>query len=351
MRCLLLTFTAVLVVAPCLRGQDDYPIKVYPCGRLAPAPRIDGVLSEACWKAAPLVSGFTQYNKPKLMAVQTSFRVGYDDQCLYFGVHCDEPRIQALTPSPAGRDSSQCFRGETVEIFLDPTHDHANYYQFAVNFAGSFYDARKMDRTWNSASRWKTKAAADGWVLEMAIPWKDLGIGKPKAGMIVGFNVCRDRYAGGAREWSNWSQTKADFHDPHRFAHLVLSPTAEQLAGAASEVRKGDRRGPIVIFGHAGQAEKAYLAMARAALGKLDALLGKLADEGRKERSEAARAEVAWRLEAARQKVQPYRDRIHSAKRLDAAEWTRMNIQMTGLERRLGEILWEARLAALLKEI
>ena len=42
----------------------------------------------------------------------------------------------------------------------------------------------------------------------------------------MGINVCRDRYLGADRQWTNWSQTAANFHDPERFGHLVLSPTA-----------------------------------------------------------------------------------------------------------------------------
>ena len=343
----------VLALAPALAAVagDDYPIKVYPCPRLKPAPVVDGSLGDACWQKAPLVSGFTHYNKPKLLAVQTSFRVGYDARCLYFAVHSDEPRADRLTPSYAGRDSSGCFRGETIELFLDPRHDHASYHQLAVNLAGSFYDSRRTDATWNSQSRLKTKTVADGWNLEIAIPWRDLGIEAPKAGMVVGFNVCRDRYAGGAREWSNWSQTAANFHDPLRFAHLVLSPTEAMLGALEAEFRKGERRGPILIFGHQGYARKAYLAMARKMLGRLDALIGKLAAEGEKELSEAARDEVAVRLKVARHEVEPFRRRIEVATSLDAAVWTRMSIAMAALERRLGELLWEARLAALLKEI
>lgn len=346
----LATLMALAVFAAAAQGQDTYEIKVYPCPRFAAAPKIDGDLSDACWKAAPLVSGFTFYNKPERAPVQTSFRVGWDDRCLYFAVRCDEPNAGRLTPEHAGRDSHGCFRGETIEIFLDPNHDHAGYYQFAANLAGSFYDARGHDPTWNSKSRLRTKVAADGWTLEMAVPWADLGVAAPRAGKVVGFNVCRDRYVGG-RQWSNWSQTMANFHDPVRFAHLVLSPTEKMLGGLRAEFRKGDRRGPIAIFGREGAARKAYLAMAREALTRLDAVLGTLEKEGRAEPLQETRKEMALRLETARHLVEPFRKRIGSGKPLDAAEWARLSVRMASLERQLGELLWEARLAALLKSI
>jgi hypothetical protein len=342
---LLLAFSAALASA-----GDDYAIKVYPCPRLKSAPAIDGALDDACWETAPLVSGFTRYDKPELMEVQTSFRVGYDQRFLYFAVHCDEPRADRLTPTHAGRDSSGCFRGETIEIFIDPRHDHAHYFQFAVNLAGSFYDSRTFDRTWNSDARRKTAVGADGWTLEFAVPWADLGV-EPKRGAVIGFNVCRDRYAGGVRQWSNWAQTAANFHDPVRFAHLVLSPSEEMLGRLAAEFRKGDRRGPIIIHAREGYANKAYLAMARTALERLDGLLAKLAEEAKTLGDAATRAEATERIGAVREKIAPFRKRIATKQPLDAAEWTRMSIALADLEAQLGELLWHARLAALLKRI
>jgi hypothetical protein len=349
-RCVVLSLL-VVAVAGRSRAGDAYPIKVYPCSRLESPPVVDGALADECWATAPLVSGFTYYNKPKLLEVQTSFRVGYDEKFLYFGVHSDEPNAKRLTPSYAGRDSSGCFRGETIEVFLDPHHSHSDYYQLAVNLAGSFYDAFKHETSWNSTTRLKTKVVADGWELELAIPWREIGITAPKPGMVLGFNVCRDRYAGGAREWSNWSQTMANFHDVARFAHLVLSPTAEMLGKLRAELRRGDRRGPVLIFTREGYAGRAYLAMAREALRQLDSQLELLAGEAARERVAAAREEVTKRLEAARRQMEPYRTRLQAGKALDGAEWTRLSVEMTALSARFRELVWEARLAALLKGI
>lgn len=347
----ILSYLVLFCVVGAAVADDDYKNKVYPCPRLTPAPKIDGAVNDACWQKAPVVSGFTWYNKPILVTAQTSFRVGYDDTYLYFGIHCDEPHAKKLTPVAAGRDSKQCFHGETIELFVDPNHDQTHYFQLAVNLANSFYDSVHTDPSWNSATKTATKLLADGWELEMAIPWKDLGVKAVKPGLVVGFNICRDRYAGGAREWSNWSQTKSNFHDPMRFAHLVLDGTPEMLGGMAAEFRKGGRRGPIVIFSQGAAASKAYLAMARETLARFDTLLAELAAEGKQERSAAARAEVASRLAAARKQVAPYRAKIQGAKSLDAAQWTRMDIEMNALEVRLNALIWDARLAALLKDI
>ena len=332
-------------------AADSFPVKVYPCPRFSSPPKIDGRLSEACWRTAPVASGFTDYRKPRLMGVQTSFRLGYDARFLYLGVHCDEPQAKKLVPSFAGRDSSGCFRGETVEFFLDPTHNHKDYYQFAVNLAGSFYDAFKHERHWDSTTRLGTAVVADGWEVEMAIPWAQVGVKEPRAGMVLGFNVCRDRYAGGGREWSNWSQTLANFHDAPRFAHLVLSPREGELARLAPEFRKGDRRGPIIIYARGGQAGKTYRAMARDAIAGIERQLAELADLARKESSRKATEEVLERVGQARAQLAQYRKEIEGKERLDGATWTRLALEVGQLSQRLKETLWDARLAALLDEL
>ena len=351
MRHLALAVALVCLGALGLRAEDSYPIKVYPCPRFEAGPAIDGSLADACWAKAPVVSGFTRYDKPQLMAVQTSFRMGYDATHLYLGVHCDEPKAKQLAPSFAGRDSGEVFHAETIELFLDPRHNHADYYQIAANLAGSLYDSFKSDPSWDSATRVAARVLADGWDLEMAIPWSEIGVDAPKPGMVLGFNVCRDRYAGGDREWSNWSQTMANFHDPVRFAHLVLSPTEAMVGGLEKEFRKGDRFGPILVFSTAGYAGKAYGAMAREMLRRLDALIAEVEAEGKTEAAASAREEVSTRLHVAREEMEPVRRRLEAAEALDGAVWTRMSVELSALEAKLRALLWDARLAALLKRI
>ena len=338
------------LVASALAG-DAFPIKVYPCPRFTRPPKIDGRLDDPCWQAAPVASGFTHYRKPRLMEVQTAFRLGYDQQFLYLGVHCDEPQAKKLVPSFAGRDSSGCFRGETIEFFLDPTHSHKDYYQFAVNLAGSFFDAFKFERHWNSTTRLKTAVVGGGWELEMAIPWREVGVATPKAGMVMGFNVCRDRYAGGAREWSNWAQTMANFHDVARFGHLVLSPRPGELARLAPEFRKGERSGPIVIYAKGGQAGKTYRAMADDAMGAIERQLDELVALARKESNKKTTEEILRRVGQVRARLAQYRKRLEGRKTLDGATWTRMGVELTQVSRELKETLWDARLAALLNEL
>ncbi len=340
---------AVVLAAAAVAPADSHPIKVLACPRFADPPAIDGNLADACWRAATEAGGFTLYSRPKPAGVQTSFRVGYDERHLYLAVRCDEPLIGRLTPDAAGRDTKGCFRGETVEVFIDPAHDHETYYQLAVNLAGSLYDARGTDKAWNAEIRRATRMLDDAWTLELALPWRAVGL-EPAEGAVVGFNVCRDRFVG-KREWTNWSQTRRNFHDVACFGHLVLSPTGKRLGELGEEFRKGGRTGPIELAVPSGKARDAYRGMAGDALAGLERIIADLADEAAGDPFEPARKEVTTRLEMARHLIAPFRKRLKDPEPLGAAEWRKMSYRMADLAGRLRELVWQARLSALLEQI
>ncbi|MFQ6098220.1 MAG: sugar-binding protein [Armatimonadota bacterium] len=340
----------ILTAASASCAADDYPIYVYPCPRASAAPVIDGLLSDDCWRNAPAVGGFTLYDRPEAVQVQTFFRVTYDDEAVYFGVLCEEPLTDKLSPTRTARDDHGVFRQEAIEFFIDPQHSHQDYYQFAASAAGSLYDSRKTDSSWNSSGRTAAHIADGQWSLELAIPWADLKV-TPRPGAIIGFNVCRDREVGLVREWTNWSQTMANFHDPDRFAHLVLSPTAEQLGALGDEFRKGDRTGPLRIFSAEGFSDTSYRALARLALANLDRLLADLQKVLDEESDAATRAELESRIARHRRQTERYRARIEGEEPIDAVAWSALERDMRALAQRLGAAVWEARLSALLSNL
>ena len=336
-----------LSAASLCRAEDDYDIKVYPCVRVQEAIVIDGVLDENDWPRAPLVGGFTHYNRPELARVQTYLRACYGRDYLYIGVICDEPKMEKLTPVGQARDAHGVFSGEAIEIFIDPGHDHSKYYQFGINAAGSIYDSRGSDPTWSAKVLAATTLGEDQWALEFAVPWRDLETA-PEPGGIVGLNVCRDRQIDQDREWSNWSQTKANFHDPERFASLVLAPTPAQLVALQGEFRKGGRTGPLRILSRHGIGAETYHDMAAGLLTRIETRLAELrslrdAEEG------AVRTALAEYLADFETRLAPLSARVSGS--LDGGAFTRIELALTGMERELAGLIWEARLDALLSAI
>ncbi len=339
----------VVVLGGVARAGDTFENRVYVAEKTPGPITLDGKLDEAAWRAAPAAGGFTFWNRPEKVSPQTFLRVTYDDRNLYFGIRCDEPRMKDVHPVAQARDAHAVFSGETIEIFIDPKHDHSNYYQLAINSAASMYDSRGQDQAWNCGMRAATHREKDAWTLEVAVPWKDLG-GLPAPGAIIGFNVCRDRQVGG-KQWSNWSQTQGGFHDPVHFAHLVLGRKGLSLKSLTRELRKGGRSGPIVLFTREGFGKTTYLALARASIQQLDEKLAELAKEAKQEQSPAVRAALRAVIEGVRRKAAPFRRLVQTRDRLDAKAWTDLDQQITRWLNGLNQAVWEARLKALVSEI
>jgi hypothetical protein len=325
---------------------------VYPAPKAETAPTLDGKLDDACWKAPPLVSGFTLYGKPTTLTdIQTHFRVTYDDDALYVAVTCDEPEMTKLEKSGARSrdDHGAVFANEAIELFVDPFHDHATYYQIAVSVQETIYDGFRTDTTWNSATRAATQLGPKAWRMEVAVPWADMAVKRTEPGMVVGFNVCRDRNVGN-KQWTNWSSVTGGFHNAPMFGHVVLSPTSKMLGGLTTELRKGERGGQLRVFSTEGFTGAAYVEMGRGALAELDRVLSELDALCATEPPAVAR-NLRKRVAATRADVKPFRDRLATGKAIDSAEWVRMDRALVKERQKAAKSLWDVRLQTLLDEI
>jgi hypothetical protein len=237
------------------KRDDSFPIHVYPCARAGAAPVLDGKLDDAVWQRASLVSGFTLLSTDKLVSPQTSFRLLWDDKHLYLGVQCDEPQMDKISPMRYARDELAVFDRESIEFFVDPNHTHDLYYQLAFNVAGSLYDGERFTVSWNSGAEVKTHFGDKFWSAEVAVPWGPLKAG-PNPGKVVGFNVNRTHNIE-EKTFATWAGVQRGFHDPERFAHLVLSGTPEMIGKLSGEFRKGGSTGPIVVYSAEGKLDAA----------------------------------------------------------------------------------------------
>ena len=350
-RTLLLTL-AVLLGAVCAYAADGdtYEIKVYPAARAADTPVIDGNLGDAAWEKAPSVDEFTLYNKPEPVEVQTHLRVLYTDSDLLLGIRFDEPNMEMLTPVGQPRDSMGVFHGEAVEIFVDPNHDQQTYYQIAVNAAGSIYDSVKTDPTWSADVRAGVRLLNDAWTLEVAIPWADLEV-EPDRGTLIGLNVCRDRYLGANKTWSNWSQTAANFHDPERFGHVVLSPSASRIGELNEELHRGGRAGPAVIYGPDAFVRAANRAIAMQAINEAEKLLARLDETRAQEADAGAREELGERIGGYRDELADFEATATGEETVTPQRWREINHRIAQMRYELKTVIWEARLSALISEI
>ena len=147
--------------------------------RIETPPRVDGVLDEPFWAQIRPVTGFRQRDPVDgaPASERTEVRIAYDNDALYFGFTFfdSEPhRINRAILDRGGRIS----KDDRVVIALDTYLDRRNGYIFEVGALGTQDDAlftdESLDRpnwNWDGVFTTETTVNAEGWVLEMAIPF------------------------------------------------------------------------------------------------------------------------------------------------------------------------------------
>jgi len=148
--------------------------------RTQSAPIIDGNLDDEVWKNAAIVDDFHQ-TSPYDGATPTEatvVRVTYDDEYLYIAAHLKDS-------DPNGILAKQMIQGKMIYsddrfwVTLDSFNNKRNDYFFQVNANGVRRDALRENNArfideW--ATIWQAESAVteDGWVTEIAIPFKSI---------------------------------------------------------------------------------------------------------------------------------------------------------------------------------
>jgi hypothetical protein len=141
--------------------------------------KLDGLLDEDSWKTADIAKNFF-LNRPydsSFAKLQTEVKILFDDNFIYVGAICYEPR-SLYTVSSLKRD----FAGGSSDVFtanFDTFKDKLNGFQFAVNpygvqREGLIFNGGESSNYWDNKWYSEVKTYEDYWVIEMAIPFKTL---------------------------------------------------------------------------------------------------------------------------------------------------------------------------------
>lgn len=208
---------------------------VYPCLPVSAPITVDGRLEKAEWGHTIKAAGFTVSGSDKLVPEPVLMRLTYDGTHLYLGITCMESNMKGLKTGGAGQRDGAFWFDDSVEFFVNASHDHESYRQFAVTAKGILYDNLQGDSTWDADWQAATVVGADRWTVEIAVSLADLAPKAPGAGTLWGFNLCRERQAGGKLELYNWANVQRVFNSVERFGHLAFvgkgwGATAESAA-------------------------------------------------------------------------------------------------------------------------
>lgn len=181
--------------------------------RAAEGIRVDGSLDEPAWMEASTIGPLRQ-REPEEGAASTEateVRVLFDASNLYIGIRCLDQNPTGIVSTQLGRDDDLDV-DDRVTIVIDPFGDHKNGFFFVVNPAGARSDgqisnnARDLSYEWDAIWNARTRITAEGWVAEMAIPFKSLRF---NPGLTAwGFNV--ERQIKRLQERDCWASPRRD---------------------------------------------------------------------------------------------------------------------------------------------
>ncbi|MCA8976142.1 MAG: carbohydrate binding family 9 domain-containing protein [Planctomycetes bacterium] len=179
----------------------------------AAAPRLDGRLDEACWRDAPSIGDLVTVEpwEGRAPTQRTVVKLLHDSRHLYIGLYCFDDEPQHIRATQRSRDA-RLDPDDRVEILLDPFQNRRTAYFFQIGAGGSIGDAlvsangTKFDKPWDTIWDGAARVVEDGWVAEIAIPFRSLP--RANGGAAWGFNLRRYlRTRNEEHQWANAVQS------------------------------------------------------------------------------------------------------------------------------------------------
>ena len=177
--------------------------------------QVDGILDEVAWQNAPATSNFQQHfpNNGAIADQQTEVKMLFDQRFLYIAAYCKQNSEQSFVVQSLKRDF-ELSENDAFEIYLDAFSDANSGLVFGVNPFGVQRDGiipnggiKGIDLTWDGQWFAEVTKQADGWLVEMAIPFKTLRFNQAQKSWKVNFSRSTVRQ----NELSTWAPIPRGF--------------------------------------------------------------------------------------------------------------------------------------------
>jgi len=195
--------------------------------------KIDGKFEKGEWRSAAAASGFFDLNGA-LAERQTVVYTSFDDENLYIAFSSMN-RTKDFRPGKKGRDIKFGAQMEAIELWVQPPGK--GWFQFVgVPAGGTIDNSSKGGVDWNGDWKFTSSAVDSGeiisgvlsfdktiWTVEIAIPFKTLGVSPPRDGEVWRMNFCRD-FSGEiertTKGWTSWAFTQGKFANSDKFGYV-----------------------------------------------------------------------------------------------------------------------------------
>ena len=138
-------------------------------------PKIDGDLSDTCWKDALKAGEFARFGGSTPVGERTEAWATTDGKTLYVAFYCHDTHPERIRASETQRGSGAVYGDDHITVLIDSQHQHRGLSAFSINPIGTLYhtlEGGTADNiTWAGDWRGASKRVADGWTCELAIPF------------------------------------------------------------------------------------------------------------------------------------------------------------------------------------
>lgn len=155
-----------------MSGQNNVP-----AARVAGKINVDGVLDEADWKKAQLVTGFliiADEGKARAPVEDTQVKVLCDKDNWYVAFKAMTEHAWGPLKADVKQHDGEVWSDDSVEIFVMPPN--SDYYHWVINSAGTYYDAKLRAAEFESKAEIKTRVEKDYYIVEARIPAESMSI-------------------------------------------------------------------------------------------------------------------------------------------------------------------------------
>jgi hypothetical protein len=208
------------------------------CRWAAKPPVLDGELNDPCWRNARPIEHFASYWEKAARTGTVAYLV-WDDEAIYYGGVMMDQELKAF----GDHRNDSLWNGDVFELFLKPSTDKPEYFEFQANPRGTVFEVAfpgrgKIAGDFPNQPVLGSKAVAKlngtldtpgdrdaSWAVEGRIPWSAfvIGGGKPKPGATWSFAFCRYDYGPEGTEpvlMSSAPLTKKNFHQYEDYGRL-----------------------------------------------------------------------------------------------------------------------------------
>lgn len=179
--------------------------------------KIDGDGNDLAWKQAVSLSDFSMPVSFMAVEEQTKALLMADADYLYIFAKMRSGNPEALKKKEKAERDKLRTDSDTLEIFLKPSPGSRDHYHLLFDASGAILDSRETwldapnsrglmvdyDNDWNPAIEYAVSIVSDGWIVEMKIPFRDLGVKSVVSGMNWIANIARADYR--TNTFSSWS--------------------------------------------------------------------------------------------------------------------------------------------------